>query len=172
MIATCPICGRDFRPISSPWCSVGCMAAAHRDPAPEPAEPVTVGRLARVGAQQPNPQRQPLGRGLAMEDWPMRARYRQAATRRLCSPTACVRARDISLRAMLHHGREADYWRAEAALRPPPGGEPHATVGSVMRSLAATRTAWRDGWAAAWRYWAGLQDTIGAQGPGWWRMSR
>ena len=36
--ATCPICGRRYRsPGDAPWCTVGCMAAAYREPAPVPA---------------------------------------------------------------------------------------------------------------------------------------
>jgi hypothetical protein len=43
--ATCPVCGRRYRsPGDAPWCTVGCMAAAYREPEPEPAPVPDVGR--------------------------------------------------------------------------------------------------------------------------------
>ena len=45
LTAVCPVCGRRFRsPGDAPWCSVGCMAAAYREPEPEPAPVPDVGR--------------------------------------------------------------------------------------------------------------------------------
>lgn len=48
MTATCPVCGRRYRsPGDTPWCSVGCMGAAYREPEPAPAPDTSRGRPAR-----------------------------------------------------------------------------------------------------------------------------
>jgi hypothetical protein len=47
--ATCPVCGRRFRsPGPAPWCTVGCMGAAYREPEPAPVPDVGRGRAART----------------------------------------------------------------------------------------------------------------------------
>jgi hypothetical protein len=47
--ATCLICGRRYRsPGDAPWSSVGCMAAAYREPEPAPVPDVGRGRPART----------------------------------------------------------------------------------------------------------------------------
>jgi hypothetical protein len=49
MTATCPICGRRFRPIGdAPWCTVRCMGAAYSEPEPAPVPEVGRGRAART----------------------------------------------------------------------------------------------------------------------------
>ena len=44
----CPVCGRRLAAGDAPWCSVGCMAEAHREPAPEPAPDAGRGRAVRT----------------------------------------------------------------------------------------------------------------------------
>jgi hypothetical protein len=47
--ATCPVCGRRYRsPGDAPWCTVGCMAEAYREPEPAPVPYVGRARAART----------------------------------------------------------------------------------------------------------------------------
>jgi hypothetical protein len=46
--ATCPVCGRRFRSVAAPWCTVACMGAAYSEPEPAPVPDVGRGRAART----------------------------------------------------------------------------------------------------------------------------